>query len=32
MMVTHGPDDPAYYPTAKKIAGYTLAGNKLVEK
>ena len=31
-MVTHGPNDPACYPTAKKIATYVLVGNKLVEK
>jgi len=31
-MVTHGPNDPACCPTVKKIAAYTLVGNKLVEK
>jgi hypothetical protein len=31
-MVTHGPKDPACCPTVKKIAEYTLVGNKLVEK
>jgi len=31
-MVTHGPNDPASCPTVKKIATYTLVGNKLVEK
>jgi hypothetical protein len=31
-MVTHGPDDPSCCPTVKKIATYTLVGNKLVEK
>jgi len=30
-MVTHGPIDPACCPTVKKIATYTLVGNKLVE-
>ena len=29
-MVTHGPNDPACCPTVKKIATYTLIGNKLV--
>ena len=31
-MVVHGPNDPACCPTVKKIATYTLVGNKLVEK
>ncbi len=31
-MVTHGPNDPACCPTVKKIATYTLVGNKLVEE
>ena len=31
-LVTHGPNDPACCPTVKKIAAYTLVGNKLVEK
>ncbi len=31
-MVTHGPNDPACCPTVKKIATYTLVGNKLVEQ
>jgi hypothetical protein len=31
-MVTHGPNDPACCPTLKKIAAYTLVGNKLVEQ
>lgn len=30
-MVTHGPNDPACCPTVKKIATYTLVGNKLVK-
>lgn len=30
-MVTHGPNDPSCCPTVKKIATYTLVGNKLVE-
>jgi hypothetical protein len=30
-MVVHGPNDPACCPTVKKIAVYTLVGNKLVE-
>jgi hypothetical protein len=31
-MVTHGPNDPSCCPTVKKIAKYTLVGNKLEEK
>lgn len=31
-MVAHGPSDPACCPTVKKIATYTLIGNKLVEQ
>jgi hypothetical protein len=31
-MLVHGPHDPAPFPTVRKIAAYTLAGNKLVEK
>ena len=31
-LVVHGPNDPACCPTVKKIATYTLAGNKLIEK
>jgi len=31
-MVVHGPQDPACCPTVKKIATYTLVGNKLVEE
>jgi len=31
-MVAHGPNDPACCPTVKKIARYSLVGNKLVEK
>jgi hypothetical protein len=31
-LVTHGPNDPACCPTAKKIATYALVGNKLVEQ
>jgi hypothetical protein len=31
-MVTHGPNDPACCPTVRKIATYTLIGNKLVEQ
>jgi hypothetical protein len=31
-MITHGPHDPACCPSVKKIAVYTLSGNKLVEK
>ena len=31
-MVIHGPNDPACCPTVKKIATYSLVGNKLVEK
>jgi hypothetical protein len=31
-MVTHGPNDPACCPTVRKIATYTLVGNKLVEQ
>jgi hypothetical protein len=30
-MVIHGPNDPAPFPTVKKIATYGLVGNKLVE-
>jgi hypothetical protein len=31
-MITHGPNDPACCPTVKKMATYTLVGNKLVEE
>ena len=31
-MVIHAPNDPACCPTVKKIATYTLVGNKLIEK
>ena len=31
-LVIHGPSDPACCPTVKKIATYTLAGNKLIKK
>jgi hypothetical protein len=31
-LVTHGPNDPACCPTVKKIATYSLVGNKLVEE
>lgn len=31
-MVVHGPNDPSCCPTVKKIARYTLVGNKLEEK
>jgi hypothetical protein len=31
-MVVHGPKDPSCCPTVKKIATFTLVGNKLVEK
>jgi hypothetical protein len=31
-MVIHGPNDPACCPTVKKIATYSLVGNKLIEK
>jgi hypothetical protein len=31
-MVIHGPNDPACCPTVKKIATYSLVGNKLVEQ
>ena len=30
-MITHGPHDPACCPSVKKIATYTLSGNKLLE-
>lgn len=31
-MVIHGPNDPACCPTVKKIATYSLVGNKLIER
>jgi len=31
-MLVHGPTDPAPFPTVRKIATYSLVGNKLVEK
>jgi hypothetical protein len=31
-MLTHGPHDPAPFPTVRKIVTYTLVGNKLVKK
>ena len=31
-MITHGPNDPACCPTVKKIATYSLVGNKLLEE
>ncbi len=31
-MVKHGPNDPACCPTVRKVATYTLVGDKLVEK
>jgi hypothetical protein len=30
-MLTHGPHDPAPFPTVRKIVTYTLVGNKLVQ-
>ena len=31
-LVIHGPNDPACCPTVKKIATYSLVGNRLIEK
>ena len=31
-MMAHGPNDPAYSPTLRKIVTYTLVGNKLVQQ
>jgi len=31
-LVTHGPNDPAFSPTVRKVAAYVLVGNKLVEQ
>ncbi len=31
-LMTHGPNDPACCPTVRKVATYTLVGDKLVEK
>jgi hypothetical protein len=31
-MLVHGPTDPAPFPTVRKIATYSLVGNKLVEE
>jgi hypothetical protein len=31
-MLTHGPTDPAPFPTVRKIVTYTLVGNKLVKQ
>ncbi len=31
-MLTHGPNDPAPFPTVRKIVTYTLARNKLVQQ
>jgi hypothetical protein len=31
-MLTHGPNDPAPFPTVRKIVTYTLVGNKLVKQ
>jgi hypothetical protein len=31
-MLVHGPSDPAPFPTVRKIAAYSLVGNKLLEE